>query len=204
MVHPSIADIHEADLVSALIADPYWRATILNIYGIPNYPEIRERVSLASMHGQGDGDIDILAWGKAEPQLATAIEVKRIKLGKNAFPNGRPNKLQEYGKAVCQANRLSKIGFWQVYLFVLVVVDSRSHNAGQITYNGPTRNHEVLIADTITVTGLDQNVGVIRHDFIQPMDYAPLGVGAGGAHLVRLASASAQPAKLTAWVASLV
>jgi len=129
MVHPSIADIHEADLVSALVADPYWRATILNIYGIPDLPVVRERVSLATMPGQGDGDIDILTWEKAKPQHATAIEVKRIKIGTNAFVSGRPNKLQEYEKAVRQANRLSKIGFWQVYLFVLVVVDSRNHNA---------------------------------------------------------------------------
>lgn len=190
-------------MVSAVLADSYWREAILNISGIPSQPEIRDRVSLARLPGQGDGDVDILAWAKAAPEGATAIEVKRIKVGASAFVSGRANKLQEYEKASRQANRLARIGFWQVYLFVLVVVDSRERNAGRLTYEGASRDLETVIASTITVSGLEPAVGVVRHDFIQPMDRAPLGVGAGGSQLVRLATASAQRDEVTKWVSSL-
>jgi hypothetical protein len=203
MTHRSIANIPESDLIATLLADWYWRQTILNFHGIPNQPEIRQCVSLASLPGQGDGDVDILAWDRKKPESATAVEVKRIKVGAGAFVSGKPNKLQEYEKACRQANRLARIGFWQVYLFVLVVVDSREQNAGRNTYEGATPELERVIVDTITVRGLKPTVGVARHDFIQPMDYPPLGVGAGGIHLLRVATSGVQPDAVTAWVAQL-
>jgi hypothetical protein len=46
--------------------------------------------------------------------------------------------VREYDKAVSQANRLAEMGFAQVYLFVIVVVDSRENNQGRYTYEGST------------------------------------------------------------------
>jgi hypothetical protein len=190
-------------LVAALFADAYWRENVLNIAGIPDRPEVRQCVPLTTLPGQRGGDVDILAWARKKPEAATATEVKRIKVSANSFISGRPNKLQEYEKAVRQANRLATLGFWQVYLFVVVVVDSRDRNAGRITYEGATPELDGLITNTITLRDLDPRVGLVRHDFVQPMNYAPLGVGAGGKHLLRSATATKQPDGLTAWVSEL-
>ncbi len=204
MVHPSIADIPEDRLVEHLLAHPYWRDAVLSTHGIPDNPLDFQRVSLNDAPGGLQGDVDILVCAKDQPHLATAIEVKRVKVGAAAFRSGQPNKLQEYEKGVRQANLLSRVGFSQVYLFVLVVVDSREHNAGRTTYDGPTPELRAVIDNAIGPRDLDRRVGLIHHEFVQPMDYAPLGVGAGGKHLVRLAECAEQPAALTNWVAQLV
>jgi hypothetical protein len=96
-------------LVAALFADAYWRENVLNIAGIPDRPEVRQCVPLTTLPGQRGGDVDILAWARKKPEAATATEVKRIKVSANSFISGRPNKLQEYEKAVRQANRLAAI-----------------------------------------------------------------------------------------------
>lgn len=62
MDYQSVADIAEHDLVDRLLQDSYWRAAILNISGIPDRPALRSRVSLSDLPGQGDGDVDVLAW----------------------------------------------------------------------------------------------------------------------------------------------
>lgn len=204
MLHESIAEIPEASLVEHLLSHSYWRSTVLGIAGLPDDPLDFQRVSLADAPGGFVGDVDILLCPKGQPSLATAIEAKRVKVGAEAFRSGKPNKLQEYEKAVRQANLLGRVGFSQVYVFVLVVVDSREHNAGRVTYDGPTPELLGAISSAISVRGLDQRIGLARHDFIQPMDHAPLGIGAGGTHLVRGAEPLAQPAALTDWVARLI
>lgn len=159
---------------------------------------------MADAPGDFVGDVDILLRSKNQPALATAIEAKRVKVGPEAFRTGAPNKLQEYQKAVRQANRLAQVGFSQVYVFVLVVVDSREHNDGRISYAGATSALRGVIDNAISVHGLDQRIGLARHDFIQPMDHAPLGIGAGGTHLIRPAKLVAQPVTLTEWITRLV
>lgn len=203
MNHESVADIAEHDLVDRLLRDWYWRTAILNIAGIPDQPLVKSRLTLSDLPGQRDGDIDILAWAGARPSMATAIEVKRIKVSARSIATGQPNKLQEYEKACRQANRLGAAGFWQVYLFVIVVVDSRNLNPAGDGYIGATDEIERIIDSTITLQGLDQRVGVVRHDIVQSMDREPLNAGSGGAHLVRLATQSAQSDEVSNWVLSI-
>ena len=205
MVHPSIADIPEASLVQHLLSDQYWRSNILGIRGIPNDALDFQRVPLDNVPGDCVGDIDILLCSQNRPDSATAIEVKRIKVGAEALRTGQPNKLHEYKKGIKQANALMRIGFSQVYLYVLVVVDSREQNVGRISYAGPSPEIRNAIESTISVSGLDPRIGLLRYEFIQPMDNAPpfMGGSAHG-HLVRLAQSVAQPAALTCWVEQLM
>jgi hypothetical protein len=51
---------------------------------------------------------------------------------------------------------------------------------GAVTYAGLTPLLEARIRDGITLTDLESQVGLLVHDFIQPMDHPPLTVGAGG------------------------
>jgi hypothetical protein len=205
MAQPSIADIPEASLVQHLLSDGYWRSNILGIRDIPDETLDFQRVPLDSAPGNFEGDIDILLCSQSQPYAAITIEVKRIKVGAEALQSGQPNKLHAYKKGVAQANVLARIGFSQVYLCVLVVVDSREQNVGRISYAGPSPEIRNLIKHTISVSGLDQRIGLLQYEFIQPMDNVPpfMGGSAHG-HLVRLAQAVTQPAALTRWVEQLV
>jgi len=87
---------------------------------------------------------------------------------------------------------------------VLVVVDSREKNMGKISYDGADSELRSLIERAISVGGLNARVGLVHYEFVQPMDYPPLGVcalDAYGAHLIRSAQTVPQPAVLSRWLA---
>jgi hypothetical protein len=127
-----------------------------------------------------------------------------VKVGASAFLSGRPNKLHEFDEGVRQANLLAQVGFSQVYLFVLVVVDSREQNAGGISYDGLTADLQRTIESTISTRELVQRVGLMHYEFVQPMDNAPLGIGTYSAHLQRIAETAVQSPELTQWVAQVI
>jgi len=150
------------------------------------------------------GDIDILLVPPDRAELSIAIEVKRVKVAATAFAGGRPNKLKEIAKAYQQANRLAEAGFSQVYCFLLVVVDSRSNNEGRFSYEGLTTSLKQLIDTAISIEGLNDRVGLVHFEFVQPIDDEPLGSGTYGGDMKRLAIPVDQPEEVTAWIARLL
>jgi hypothetical protein len=176
---------------------PAWRGNLLSIHGFPDAPIDRQTVSLKGFSDRVRGDVDILVCERACPELSIAIEVKWVKVC-----NENINKLEEYRKGIRQANLLSELGFSQVWLYVLVVVDTRERNAGRYCYDGLDSKQKSKINQALTITGLNDRVGVIHHNFVQPMDYAPLTVGFSGGHIVRMATPVVQSSALTGWVNS--
>ena len=204
MTHRSIADIPEGELVEELLGSQYWRNRLLGIRGIYTDSISCSMVSLTGLPGQPKGDIDILLCPPDRPHHATAVQVKRIKVGAAALRNNKPNKLAGFLKGVKQANRLAELGFHQAYLYCFVVVDSREQNAGRDAFDGlrePLRNS---IERTISTKDLNERVGLMHYEFVQPTDGPPLEDGMSGAKLVRLAKPGKQPVEVTAWVASLM
>jgi hypothetical protein len=203
--HPSIAGIHEDELVERLLTDPLWRSDMFELHGIPRGLAPKRRVSLDTAPGEYRGDIDVLLCAPEHPEQAVVFEVKRIKFGAPALrPSGRPNKFREFKKAVQQANRLAQVGFWQVYLYVIVVVDAREQNAGRHTYRGLSTELKSLVTSVVTPRELSARVGLCDLEFVQPMDYPPLTVGSHSLHLHRLATAVPQSEELTKWVAGIL
>jgi hypothetical protein len=154
-----------------------------------------------------EGDIYILLVPPGFPEKSIAIQVKRIKVSKKTFTNGKPNNIGKLFKGVEQANILAGIGFHQVYLFVIVVVDSRYNNHHElITYDGLTQSLNALIDQNISsnLKTLNSRIGFMRFDLIQPMDYAPLTTGASHGHLVQLAEPISQPVDVTEWVKRII
>jgi len=199
--HPSLVQIPEAQLVERLTADPHWRSYLLGIKSIASNVVPFRSVPFTGLPGEPQGDVDLLLNVPGRPALATAVEAKRIKVGAAALRDRRPNKLHEFREGVWQANLLAKIGFSQVYLFVFVIVDSREPNGGRITYDGLPADLASMTSGFISPLGLDQRIGLIYYELVQPMDDEPLGTGMYGGHLIRLAEPSAQPKEVTAWVA---
>jgi hypothetical protein len=202
LLHSSVADIPEGLLVKQLLALPQWRAQLLNIHGFPENAEDYQNVPLAGLPADPEGDIDILLCASTQPHRATAIQVKRIKVGQRALANSKPNKLDDYAKGIQQTNLLADLGFWQVYLYVFVVVDSRAQNDGRNSYAGMPPTLGEQLRSYFLPADLAKRAGLILFEFVQPMDYAPLGPGTSSTQLVRGAgTVTAQPKVVTEWVA---
>lgn len=198
--HDSLAQIPEGALVARLLADQQWRERVIGISGIPSVIEHFLEVPLAGLPGDVEGDIDILLVPPGHPEESIAVQAKRIKVSDPAFLTGKPNKLHEIEKARKQAGVLARIGFSQVYCFVFVVVDSRVHNVGKYTYEGLTPYLKALIDAAISVHGLDERVGLVQFELVQPMDDRPLSSGTYRGQARRLSQCVVQPSELTAWV----
>lgn len=197
---PSIAEIAEDKLVERLFADPLWGNEFFDIAGMPRGMLNRQRVLLDTAPGNFKGDIDVLRCALATPEKAVAYQLKRIKFGVDQIRNGTPTKLREYSKVVQQANLLARMGFWQVYAYVVVVADTREQNARRNTYDGLSPKLKSIVYSAVSTQHLNERVGLVILDFTQPMDYSPFTVGTHGLHLIRLATATTQHEELTRWV----
>jgi hypothetical protein len=204
LLHSSIADIPEKELVERVLRDSHHRHTLFNIKGLDaEGGRISTEIDLRRFRRDLRGDIDILVVQPNAPESATAIEVKRFKLGMRGVRSGQPNGLGEFAKGVRQANRLARLGFSQVYLWVFVVIDTREQNAGRFTYAGPSSLLRSRIQNALSTACLDSCIGLMHFEWVQPMDKPPLALGTHGANLERLAHAVPQAADVTAWMKSL-
>ncbi len=201
--HASIAEIPENQLVERLLSDKIWRSQMFELCGNPQETLNRQRVQLPNGFR---GDADIILFSPEHPDKAVAFEVKRIKFGASALrPGGKPNKLDEYPKAVEQANRLYEVGFWKVYLYAITVVDAREQNSpneksGRLIFDGLSTELRSLAASAITPNGLNPGVGLCDLNFTQTMDDEPFVIGTHGLRLVRRATEQSQVPDFTKWV----
>ena len=172
---------------------------------MPAEPSSFASVDLKGAPGNSFGDVDVLLCPLSQPQLATAISVKRIKFGANAIRNGQPNKLRELKKATEQANRLADVGFHLVYSFVFVAIDTREQNVGKrISFAGLPVELKQFVHFAVTVQGLNPRIGLYRTEYVQPMDYEPLYTGGFHGDLVRNAEPVRQADSLTEWVSQVM
>lgn len=201
---PSIADIAEDKLVERLFADPLWGTEFFELAGMPRGMVNRQRVLLDTAPGNFKGDIDVLRCVPDHPEQAVAYQLKRIKFGMDQLRNGTPTKLRDFSKLAQQANLVARMGFWQVYAYVVVVVDAREQNAGKgTTYAGLSSKLKSLVYSAVSTQPLDERVGLGILDFTQPMDYTPFMVGSHGLHLKRPSKPTTQSEELTRWIAGL-
>lgn len=201
LIHPSLADISEGELIHTLMAIPYWRSRLIDFYGIPKNGDIKLRVPLDTAPGGSfRGDADILLRSADHPEQAVAYEVKRIKFGMSQLRNKAPSKLGEMEKAKQQANLLAKIGFWKVFLYIFTVVDSREQNRGERSYAGLSNELKSMLASAVTYQGLGHRVGFFVADLTQSTDNHPLTIDTFGGTLRRQATAETQSPELTEWV----
>jgi len=195
----------ESELIEQLLTDRIRPAEMFTgIRGVPSNACWKTSVSLQTIPGERQGDIDVILCDPARPHEAVAYEVKRIKFGTPALrPGGKPNKLKEVKKATQQANRLAEIGFWKVFLYLIVVVDSRERNSGTVSYEGLSAYEKSMIEPYLKVSELDSGIGYSVLACTQPTDNPPFSVGSLNMQLRRLPVPAQQDAQLTRWVEEL-
>jgi hypothetical protein len=198
---PSLAEVTESALLEQLMADPtWWRGRVMNVVGFPDYAQYIREISCSGLPGELVGDIDILVVPDAEPAQSIAIQAKCIKVGPGAFATGEPNRIGKLPKLHQQANLLARVGFSQTYCYVFVLVDSRENNAGEFRYDGLNAKLRERLDSLDLLSGLDERIGVIRFDLVQPIDDRPLGTGSFVGRPVRIAKPQVQPQEITQWV----
>ncbi|HET7401934.1 MAG TPA: hypothetical protein VFJ62_09140, partial [Usitatibacter sp.] len=95
-------------------------------------------------------------------------------------------------------------GFFQAYLFIFVVVDSRDNNEGRTSFAGMTKKLSSIVDRSISTRGLQERVGLVHFEFVQPIDDLPLAAGTYSGNLKRLATPAVQPQAVTDWIRTLV
>jgi len=205
--HESLAEIPEENLVDRIVGDMMWGREFFHFAGMPSGMKNKQCVPLNSAPGNPKGDIDILFSAPDLPDQAVAFQIKRIKCGINQLRNGTFGKLEESKKLAQQANLLAQTGFWQVYAYVIVVVDAREQNAhqqksGKLVFTGLSSELRSKLETALSFTTqlFDSRVGFGEMQFVQTMDSAPFTVGTHGLHIRRFAKPATQSHDLTAWV----
>ena len=90
--HKSLVDIPEGELVERLMGEPHWRERVVGLHGISSDVGVYLEVPLHGLPGEPKGDIDILLVPPGRPDFSTAVQVKRVKVGKSTFHTGMPGK----------------------------------------------------------------------------------------------------------------
>ena len=208
LIHDSVAEIPESKLVDRIVTDTLWGSEFFVFHGMPPGMVSRQCVSLTSAPGNPKGDIDVLFCAPDLPQQAVAFQIKRVKFGINQLRNGTPCKLQEFKTLAQQTNRISRMGFWQVYAHVIVVADAREQNAeaqstGNLTFQGLSSELRSLLYSAVSsaIPLFDSRIGIGVMEFIQTMDSEPFTVGTLGLHVRRFCERAPQSEALTKWVA---
>jgi len=207
LIHDSVAEIPESKLVDRIVTDTLWGSEFFVFHGMPPGMVSRQCVSLTSAPGNPKGDIDVLFRAPDLPQQAVAFQIKRVKFGINQLRNGTPCKLQEFKTLAQQTNRISRMGFWQVYAHVIVVADAREQNAkaqgtGKLTFQGLSSELRSLVYSGVSsaIPLFDSRIGMGVMEFVQTMDSEPLTVGSHGLHIRRFCERVPQSEELTKWV----
>ena len=194
----SVADLKEGELIRRLLAERHWRERILNIKGIPDGATPLLEVELDDLGKRGD--IDILLVHPSQPEKATAIQAKRLKVGPRAFISGKPNRFKDIKKLYEQTNLVLDLGFWQTFSFLFIVVDSRIRNLGKMQYDGVTTGLRETIDRNLDGNGLRPEAGLVIVEITQPMNDRPLGAGTSSIQCRRLPCERSQPRNVTQWV----
>jgi len=120
LLHRSITEPEEAELVSHVLNDVHYRDTLFNIKGMRTKDaRVLECIELRDFRREFRGDVDILVAPKGLPEQSTAIQVKRFQAkvhmtsdGRDEIEGGTPQRFSKLiRKGVEQANRTKKIGF---------------------------------------------------------------------------------------------
>lgn len=213
LLHRSITDLREQELVTHVLNDPHYRGTLFNIKGMfTQGARILEEVPLHRLRKTLAGDIDILVVPGGHPELSTAIQVKRFEAivrmtadGSDELDGGCTERYQKLmAKGIKQANRTKALGVAQVYLWIFIVIDTRHRNSGWYTYEGPDALLRSQIQQSISPVGLDPTIGLMEFEWCQPMDRPPFELSTHGGHLRRLAAPTPQPADITEWLQTLL
>ena len=114
------------------------------------------------------GDVDALLCRRYGPHLATAVEVKCVKVKAETDGSDHVNRLGKLPDAVKQANGLREMGFHRSYLAVLCLVDAQERPEPNVVSRAMSTKTLSLVYDFPARDDLHQDVGFLIAEMVQP------------------------------------
>jgi len=197
----AVTDLDEAALAEFLFSDQPVRHFVLGALGFPPNARVAHRVGAPFIESPNarPGDIDVLVCA-AESARATVLECKRVKVQPHAFETGLVNKLQELQTGAIQANALLQLGFHRTYLMVCIAVDGSQRSGYNFLGRGLTGDLVREIYSRVPLNLLDERIGVLAIEAVQPTTEGIHMAGAIGVIPLRAPTPRTQSATLTALV----
>lgn len=143
------------------------------------------------------GDIDIMLFNWGQIEKTVAIEVKKVKY--ICEPDGRErlNKVHDIKDGVSQTKGLLEMGFYQTYLAVIIVSDGRNIILNNYVFRGISRECFQEVYDFQDRENLNDRVGLIFIEIVQPTSVSVNNTGVIGVCIDREAIKQEQSKDLT-------
>jgi hypothetical protein len=189
-----ITELVEAELIQWIVTQA--KARVFNDLGLPESAFHRSAV-VDPFYRPTEGDLDLVLWNSAKPQLAVAVECKRVKVTTLDGFYDKVNKLNDVAEGVRQANRLyKKFPFFQTYLMVMTALDASLQEEANLPCRGASARRSPDYGETRTLPriiyfpehdALDRNIGIIFVEFVQSSGVSFAECGSLGVYVHRAA-----------------
>jgi hypothetical protein len=203
-----ITDLEEKPLVRWLMLNPWARALVLEVLRLP--PDATYRCEVVEpFYAPRERDIDLILCPRLSPQLAIALDCKRVKVkGLNAEQD-HVNKLGDVASGVDQANKLynGRNAFFQTYLCIITEAEAfdaaeNVPNRGVRSYTKPARGDtgRTTFRQIVEFPGRDKlhsEIGIIHLEIAQPSRLSIDSRANIRAHVYRRATSRDQPDSVT-------
>jgi len=162
--HKNISDLKESELVEFLITN----------FGQFFYKSIRIQSSTNQFFSYEYfpgiiGDLDLLLVDPNKPQHSIEFEFKKIKLKDKADLSEIMNKLGGLKKVIHQINNRLEIGFFKVYLGILIVKQIGNNYKEKVIFRRASLKSLNKIENSEYLKKLDKRTGIIFFQLNQPM-----------------------------------
>ncbi len=199
-----ITELVEAELIQWIVTQA--RAKVFSKFGLPETALYRSEV-MDPFYRPTEGDLDLVLWNGAKPQLAVAVECKRVKVTTLDGYYDKVNKLNDVAEGVWQANRLyKKFPFFQTYLMVITAVDASLQQEANLLCRGASATRSPDYGETRTLPriiyfpeheALDRNIGIIFVELVQASGMSFVDCGGLGVYVHRTAQPREQLGDVT-------
>lgn len=210
----SVTNKHERQLVDELFAEAQSRQLLFPELDLPLNSFFKTHVvePLIEDRQRKPGDIDVLVCPSDNPNLAVAIECKRVKVIAASSVDDDVHKIKDIRDGAAQTKAMRKMGFHRTFIAVLIQVDGRKREERntvtrglnpQATFDGERRTLKEIYE--FPQSGIfNADVGFVFIEVIQPTGKSFEKMGGICLRLEREARRIEQPSTLTNRVAALI
>ncbi len=197
-----VTELTEAELTDLVAGHGVLAAALGRELRLPPFARTYIRVPLPDVASR-PGDVDLLAFAPSRPDVALAIECKRVKVSSAAFTTTAPTKLRAASRGVKQASALWQLGFHRVALLVIVAVDGRERVEYNFAHRGLSTSLLRAIYGAFDEMAMPQELGLVMIELVQPEPKPVHEAASFGIQWLADGVTQQQPQHLTEWLGRL-
>jgi hypothetical protein len=159
----------ESMIVKWLVSQECFKSMLLNELDLPDCTKFYKNLTkpFITTPYNNPGDLDILLINPDQPQNSIAIECKKVNVFKYSGQD-KINKINKVKKSVKQTKGLLEMGFYNVYLAVIIGTFGSKHTEANLLYRGIGEQKFQELYDFPDRENLDSRVGIMFVEVVQP------------------------------------